>query len=178
MLALLIDPPRYQQSKVVVGTVMSNKGFQCWLEQRGYTLLRTSVGDKYVARKLKENNLLLGGEQSGHIILSDYLPTGDGIFTALRIMETISISNNPQMHTFNRFPQLLINIPIQQKKDLTEEPFATIIKESAHQLPQGRIVVRYSGTESLLRVMVENEDEQRAYIVGNQLATTLQKSLG
>ncbi len=180
LLALLLDHPRYQPTQAVIGTIMTNKGFENWLNQKNYSLIRTPVGDKYIARRLEQEdgNSIIGGEQSGHIILYDYLPTGDGIFTALCVMEAIITAGNEQMATFQRMPQLLINVPIKEKKDLTQEPFAHIIRQKAALLPDGRIEVRFSGTEAKLRVMVEDNNEQQAHIVGHELAQALQQALG
>ncbi len=180
LLALLLDHPRYQSTQAVIGTIMTNKGFENWLTQKGYALIRTPVGDKYIARRLQQEQgtSVIGGEQSGHIILYDYLPTGDGIFTALCVMQAIITAENESMRTFTRMPQLLINVPIKEKKDLTQEPFAHIIKQKTDLLPNGRIVVRFSGTEAKLRVMVEDNNEQQADMVGHELAHELQQALG
>lgn len=179
ILAMLIDHPAYKQSSAMVGTIMTNKGFENWLTEKNYTLIRTSVGDKYIAREMEkaEGRLIIGGEQSGHIILYDYLPTGDGIFTALRLMETIITTNNNLMHTFAPMPQYLINVAIKQKKDLTHDPFASIIKKWELSIPHGRILVRFSGTEAKLRVMVEDNDAELAYHIGHTLAQELQEAL-
>lgn len=180
ILAVLLDHPVYKNTKAVVGTIMTNKGFENWLLQKQYPLIRTPVGDKYIARAMEKESgqLILGGEQSGHIILYDYLPTGDGIFTALRVMETIIESQNADMKSFEQMPQFLINVTVTDKKDLTQEPFASIIKQREESLPDGRIIVRFSGTEAKLRVMVEDHNEQLALEVGKQLAQELQMALG
>lgn len=179
VLALLLDHPLYKQTSVVVGTIMTNKGLEDWLKKNGYKLHRTPVGDKYIARALQKNNhWIIGGEQSGHTILHDYLPSGDGIFTALRVMETIISTYNDSMQTFQRFPQVLVNVPIKTKKDLTQEPFANIIKQYEQTLSNGRLVARFSGTEQKLRVMVENDNEKQAHEVAQKCAHKLQKKLG
>ncbi len=179
ILALLIDNPAYQNTQAIVGTIMSNKGLENWLLIKQYPLLRTQVGDKYIAREMELSPTnILGGEQSGHIILSDYLPTGDGIFTALRVMETIILTDNTELHTFNHMPQFLVNVTVQEKRDLAQEPYATIIRTKAAIIPTGRILVRYSGTESKLRVMVEDDNEQLAYSISQELAHELQTALG
>lgn len=177
ILAMLLDHPLYRNSTVLVGTIMTNKGLESWLAAKNCMLFRTPVGDKYISRKLCKDNLLIGGEQSGHIILNDYLPTGDGIFTALRVMEVIMHTGNAGMQTFTRFPQILINVPIHNKKDLTQEPFASMLKLREEELSNGRLVVRYSGTESILRIMIENEDKAQAEMIGRALATELQLAL-
>lgn len=180
ILALLINHPCYKHSKGVIGTVMSNKELENLLATKGYSFIRTPVGDKYIAREIEhtQGTSILGGEESGHIVLADYLPTGDGIFTALRLMEVMIMTDNNDMLTFKHMPQILINVPIVYKKDLTEEPYASIIRKKAELIPSGRILVRYSGTEAKLRVMVEDNDEQLAHIIAQELADTLQQMLG
>ncbi len=178
ILALLASDERYKQSNSIVGTVMSNKGFEVYLKSIGKSLIRVPVGDKYVAQKMQELNCLLGGEQSGHIMLGDYLPTGDGIVTALKIMQVIIASNNLEMKTFTRFPQVLINVVVNHKENLDESPLSDIIKEYQDKLKDGRLLVRYSGTELLLRVMVEDQEYEHAQIVCAQLAKCLQGELG
>jgi phosphoglucosamine mutase len=177
ILALLSEHPLYQHQKTIVGTIMSNYGLQRYLEQKNITLIRTSVGDKHVAEYLLPHGLLLGGEQSGHIILNDYLSTGDGVFTALRILETLIVTNNWDFHTFNKYPQITLSVPITQKKDLNEPILCTIIETFQLQINGGRLLVRYSGTENVLRVMVEDEDLCNAQRVCGELAGLLQKEL-
>jgi len=161
----------------IIGTVMTNLGLNIFLKQKNKKLLRTKVGDKYVATKLLENNLLLGGESSGHIIMRDYMNTGDGIFTALRLIETAILNNNPDLKSFKKIPQLLINIPIEQKKDLNQKPYSQIIKKQQNILKNGRIVVRYSGTENLLRIMTEDQNEELTRKTATILAQELQEAL-
>jgi phosphoglucosamine mutase len=139
--------------------------------------VRTPVGDKYIADYLQQHNILLGGEQSGHIILNDYLPTADSIVTALRIMEIITQTDNWDLDTFIHYPQVLVNVPIGQKKSLQDPSIAAIIADYETQLHTGRLVVRYSGTENLLRVMVEDQEQQTAQRISSALALTLQKEL-
>lgn len=177
IIALLLDHPRYNNMETVVGTVMSNKGFEVWLNAKNRSLIRTPVGDKYIAQALRKEKLLIGGEQSGHIILADYLPTGDGIFTALRIMESCILNNNIGMKTFNHFPQQLINVYVKQKQDLSSEPFATIVRTYEQKLLNGRLLVRYSGTEPLLRIMVEDSTAEHALKIAQDLAAEIKTAL-
>ena len=177
MLALLSQHPHYNQQKTIVGTIMSNIGLDLFFERHGKTLLRSSVGDKFVSEYLSEHQLLLGGEQSGHIILHDYLQTGDGIFTALRLCETMIATNNWTLKTFDHYPQILINLPVTKKKDLTEPEIAAIIKDHETQLGTERLVIRYSGTENLLRIMIEGKSESAIKQVSDNLARKLQKHL-
>lgn len=177
ILALLLDHPRYKETSHVVGTIMSNHGFAHFLNQRDKKLVRANVGDKHVALALETNDLLLGGEQSGHIIMRDYMNTGDGIFTALRLLETFTLNGNWAMRTFMPYPQVLINIPVNQKKDLSCPPISGIIEEYETQLHAGRCVIRYSGTENLLRIMVEDDTLEHATVIGTALSQKLSKAL-
>jgi phosphoglucosamine mutase len=177
ILALLSTHPHYRNEPTIVGTIMSNEGFATFLKKQNKALIRTPVGDKYVGAALKKDNLLLGGEQSGHIIMRDYLPTGDGIFTALRVCQVMATSNAWDFETFTQFPQILINVPITHKCDLAQQPFDQLIKYHEGQLEQGRLIVRYSGTELLLRVMVEDINAHHAQTIGTALACALGKEL-
>ena len=177
ILAILSRHPRYISEEAVVGTVVSNQGLSAYLAESNKKLLRANVGDKYVNACMHENNLLLGGEPSGHIIVRDYLGTGDGVFTALRIAEAGIITNNPQLKSFTKYPLVSLNIPITTKKDLSLEPLASVIKEYESMLPQGRLVIRYSGTEPLLRLVVEDLDAEHAQALAQKLGKKLQELL-
>ncbi len=177
IIALLLGLSRYKDLPTVVGTVMSNQGYENYLVELGKKLIRTSVGDKYVAAKLEEEGLPLGGELSGHIIIKDYLTTGDGIFVALKVLEAVITHNNWDMKTFEKYPQVLINVPIAHKQDLSMQPFVQIIEDHKKLLGTGRVIVRYSGTEPLLRVMIEAATLDLASAVANDLAYVLQKTL-
>ncbi len=177
MLALLSNHPHYKNQNIIVGTVMANQGLEQYLHDAHKQLLRTPVGDRWVAAQLAEHKLLLGGEQSGHIILHDYLPTGDGIATALRVIESVLHTDNWLMHTFDAYPQKMINIPVVHKKDLKEPAIAAIIADYRKQLDSGRLCVRYSGTENLLRVMVEDRENDTVHRICSHLAQALAKEL-
>lgn len=177
ILALLIDHPAYSCAQSVIGTVMTNQGFESFLRARNKHLVRTNVGDKFVSERMVHEQSIIGGEQSGHIILRDYLNTGDGIFTALRIIETMILTNNWIMETFTKFPQVLINLRVGARKDLTLPLFADIINHHSALVPNGRIFVRYSGTEPVLRILVEDSDKSIADTIGKQLSEELSKQL-
>lgn len=177
MLTLLSTHPLYRGEQNIVGTIMSNHGLDLFLCTQNKRLVRTPVGDKYIADYLQKHHALLGGEQSGHIILRDYLPTADGMVTALRVIETIQQTNNWALQTFTHYPQTFVNVPIGRKKDLQDPTIAAIIADHETQLHTGRLVVRYSGTENLLRIMVEDAEQQTAQRIGNTLARILQKEL-
>lgn len=177
ILALLLAHPTYKNTKTVVGTVMTNQGFELSLQQAERNLIRTPVGDRHVSQELSKENLLLGGEASGHIILKDYLSSGDGIFTALKTLEALEASNNWDMQTFKKFPQIHTTIRVHDKKDLNQSPFSEIIAASTTALHQGRLIIRYSGTEPVLRIMVEDDDCEHAQSICTALSQKLQDKL-
>lgn len=178
ILATLLDHLHYTDQPTIVGTEMTNQGLAVYVQQKNKQLLRTPVGDVHVIRRLTQENLLLGGEQSGHIIMRDISNNADGIITALRIMEAILHSGNWHMETFTPFPQKLINVPISQKKDLSKPPLSTLIEQSAAQLDKNsRLLVRYSGTESIIRVMIEDANETHAQTICTELSLALKKEL-
>ena len=176
-MAILLSHPKYNQTKTVVGTIMANKGLEDHLSRQGKTLARTAVGDRNVSRFIEENNLVLGGEQSGHVILADYLQNGDGIFAALRVLETLKLTNNWEMKSFTRYPQTATVVPAKTKKNLNKGLVQEIIQEHSEKLPNGRLIVRYSGTEPVLRIMAEDADGESAKLVCDSLASKLVKEL-
>ena len=169
ILTLLSEHNKFKKLKTIVSTIMSNLGFEEYLKNQNKFLIRTAVGDKHVASKLIEQKLLLGGENSGHIIMKDYMNSGDGIFAALRTLETIIQTNNWDIKTFIKVPQICINISVSTKKDLSCLPFSKIIKKQKDILKNGRIIIRYSGTENLLRIMTEDKNK----VLANNVAKTL-----
>ena len=173
LLALLSLHPEYSKYHTVVGTIMANQGLEDYLQSKGKLLLRTKVGDKYIAQEIEAYKLMVGGEQSGHIILNDYLPTGDGIFAALRTCHAISITNNWAMKTFTKYPQILVNLNVSSKKDLSTSPLSDIIEATKTKIGSGRILVRYSGTEPVLRIMAEAQDHKTAQDAVNSLCQQL-----
>lgn len=177
ILMLLLGHPNYSNTNTLVSTITANQGLESELRTLGKRLLRTQVGDKFVAIALEENNLLLGGETSGHVIMKDYMPTGDGIFVALKTLESTILSQNWDLNTFKKYPQVLINISVKNKRDLTQKPYSDIIQKCRESIQDGRIVVRYSGTENLLRIMAEASSDAIANSTANDLAKSLQKAL-
>ncbi len=174
ILALLLNNPTYKDQTTIVSTIMANQGLDNHLAQQNKTLERTAVGDKNVLKRMQELNCLVGGEPSGHIILRDFNQTSDGLFTALRLAETVI---NSPLETFKNYPQVLINVPIELKKDLSLNPYAAIIKKHQQQLVDGRLIVRYSGTEPILRVMIEDQTKEHAQNIGALLSQELTATL-
>ena len=177
VLFLLLSLPEYAATTTIVGTIMSNQGLEQALAKLNKKFIRTKVGDKYVAEALTTNNLPLGGETSGHTIIQKHKPTSDGIFVSLKVLEAVISNNNWELKTFEAYPQVLLNIPIANKKDLSAAPFSEIISTYEKKLPTGRILVRYSGTEKILRVMTEAQSQELAVSTAQALAQELQKAL-
>jgi phosphoglucosamine mutase len=167
----------------VVATVMSNIGLQIALAQSGIELVRCPVGDKYVMEEMLARGLSLGGEQSGHIIFSDYLFTGDGLCTALNVLRTIVRSGRSLADLAGdlvNYPQILLNVRVRQKVDLAGVPAVAAAMARVEQRldGQGRLVVRYSGTEPLLRVMLEGRDEREVRAWAEEIADAVKAHLG
>jgi phosphoglucosamine mutase len=167
----------------VVATVMSNLGLQVALAESGIGLVRCPVGDKYVMEEMLARGLSLGGEQSGHIIFSEYLFTGDGLCTALNVLRTVALSGRTLADLAKdlvTFPQVLLNVRVRQRVDLAAVPaVADAIARVEQRLDgQGRLVVRYSGTEPLLRVMLEGRDETEVRAWAQEIADVVKKELG
>ncbi|HEX7152791.1 MAG TPA: phosphoglucosamine mutase [Thermoanaerobaculia bacterium] len=166
----------------VVTTVMSNLGFEKQLASEGIELCRANVGDKYVLEMMIERGALLGGEQSGHIIDLAVHTTGDGIHTALVFGHVLSESREPfsRLHTFDPMPQLLLNEKVASKPPLESLPrYQDAYAKAQQELAgRGRILVRYSGTENKVRVMVEGEDAEQIKRVAEELRDVLKTEIG
>ena len=164
--------------KTVVGTVMTNLGLEVALKKAGIKLVRAPVGDRYVLEAMKKGGYILGGEQSGHLVFLNYATTGDGILTALRLLAVMLRENKPLAELagfMEDYPQVLINLEVRKKQDLQSlRPARQALQEAERRLgPQGRLLVRYSGTEAKLRIMTEGEDRQLVERVAQNLAQTL-----
>jgi phosphoglucosamine mutase len=174
ILCLLLNHPHYEKSEAVVGTIMTNEGFAQHLSQQRIHLIRTAVGDRNISDMLQQKKLLLGGEPTGHTILKNHLYTGDGLLVALKVLETIVATNNTELITFKHYPQVAHKIFIKKRYNLYEEPFASIVEHARESCQNGRVVVRYSGTEPILRVMVETTDLAQAEKQCTHLAQKLE----
>jgi len=170
-------------NQLVVATVMSNIGLEIALDSKNIKLMRTSVGDKYVLAELLKTDSALGGEQSGHIIFPFHGLVGDGMLTALFLLEAVwenSKTLSQMTEGFTRFPQILINVKVRVKlpfEDVAE--IADTARAIENQLGgKGRLLLRYSGTENLARVMIEGERQAEIENQANQLAEVVRKSLG
>ena len=170
------------KNNTVVTTVMSNFGFERQLEADGVTLARAQVGDKYVLELMHERGAILGGEQSGHIIDRLVHTTGDGIHTALVFGHILGETGErfSKLHTFDPMPQLLLNQRVAAKPPLDSLPrYQAALTEAQQELGgRGRILVRYSGTENLVRVMVEGEDDAQIRRIAERLRDVLKEEIG
>jgi phosphoglucosamine mutase len=174
---------RQLPEQTVVATVMSNLGLERALGAKGGKLLRTAVGDRYVVEAMRERGLSLGGEQSGHIIFLDHATTGDGIVAALRVLSVMVAEQRPLSELARamiRYPQVLLNFPVANKRPFEEMPAVQqVIAAVTRKLgADGRVVVRYSGTESKARVMIEGTDEAGIRAQADEIASTLKRELG
>lgn len=171
ILSILSENPLFKKS-AVVGTVMSNQGLGKYLQEKHKTLFRASVGDKHVYTMMQQYQTLLGGEPSGHIIVKPFSYCGDGIFTALLCIDTC-IKQKITTPLFTKFAQISTHITINNRYDLKINPYASIIKKYETILNQGRVIVRYSGTEPILRIMVESNCPEKATFITHQLKNEL-----
>jgi len=158
----------------VVATVMSNLGLERFLNARGLKLERTQVGDRYVMERMRDGEFNLGGEQSGHIILRDYATTGDGLLAALQVLAVLKEAGKPMSALARQFepvPQLLENVRFASGRPLESNKVQAVIAEAEQRLNgAGRIVVRASGTEPLIRIMAEGDDEKLVKQVVTEIA--------
>ncbi len=167
----------------VVATTMSNMGLEIALRNLGIKMLRAPVGDKYVLEEMQKTGAVLGGEQSGHIILSREATTGDGLLTAIRVLEVVCKRGKPLAELVKElkvFPQTIKNVRVREKKPLDQLPevMGAIGRAERELSGNGRVNVRYSGTESLARVMVEAESEQTVQRIASEIAQALEQVLG
>jgi phosphoglucosamine mutase len=172
-----------QGRPTVVGTVMANLGLERALGAQGIQLLRMPVGDKYVLEEMLRTGAVLGGEQSGHIIFSEYSTTGDGLLTALRVLEIMQESArglDELTGDLEIYPQRLVNVPIRERKPLAEMPGVVEEIRAAEQAlgGLGRVLVRFSGTEPLARVMIEGPDAAQVADLTNRIAAAIKRELG
>jgi phosphoglucosamine mutase len=171
-----------RRPSAVVGTVMSNFGFERALAELGVPLLRAAVGDRYVVEEMERSGAILGGEPSGHLIRADLSTTGDGTLSGLHLAAFVALSKTPlaAQPRFTKAPQLLKNIRVRERVPVEEVPaLAGAIRRAEERLAgHGRLLIRYSGTEPLLRVMVEGEDARLVESLAGELADAARAALG
>jgi len=167
----------------VVATVMSNLGLHMAMRERGIRIVTTPVGDRYVVEEMLRGGYNLGGEQSGHVVFLDHSTTGDGLITALAVLALVVEKARPLSAlrgVMRRFPQVLINVAVAHKPDVASVPdLARAIAQAESTLGErGRVLVRYSGTEALLRVMIEGEREPQIGALAENIAAAARAAIG
>ena len=164
----------------VVATVMSNLGLERFLKSRGIELVRTAVGDRHVLEKMREGGYNVGGEQSGHMILTDHSTTGDGTIAALQVLAALVASGKPAsetLHLFDPVPQILRNVRFAGGKPLEHETVKAVIAEAEAELAgKGRLVIRPSGTEPVIRVMAAGDDANQVAAVVERICAAVRKA--
>jgi len=160
-------------NNTVVATIMSNLGLEVGLREKGIELVRTDVGDRNVAVAMRKIGSNLGGEQSGHIILSEFLPTGDGIITALALFAAMKSTGkrlSELTHEFHKFPQKVVSVAVKEKRPIEKmKRFGEAIENAKRMLEKGRIIFRYSGTENKARIMIESDSSDLVEKISNSL---------
>ncbi len=183
VIAKMLEEQGKLKNDLVVTTVMSNLGFVAALRKLGINHLATAVGDRAVYFEMMKNGVVLGGEESGHVIYSDYHPAGDGIVGGIMLMAAMNHFKEPLSKLAGEitlYPKLLVNVPVKSKPELGTVPeIANAIKEVEKKLgKEGRVLVRYSGTENLCRVMVEGRDEDEVRQYADAIAKIVKGTLG
>lgn len=171
------NPNRTGPWSGIIGTLMTNLGFEEGIKKLGYKFKRADVGDKHVSQMLQKEGWMLGGESSGHIICRDLVSTGDGTIAALKVISSLLIlEKDPEeiLRNYTKKPQIMINVEVDNKDILSDSDIQNKIKEIESDLTVGRVLVRPSGTESKIRVMVESDDE----ISSAKYAKDIAKMLG
>jgi phosphoglucosamine mutase len=169
--------------RTVVATVMSNVGLELALERRGIRLVRTPVGDRHVLDEMARGHYVLGGEQSGHVILAEHLPTGDGLATLLAVLRVMAESGRELADLADEletFPQTLVNVHVRTKPPIEDVPeiVAAVSRVKSALDRRGRVLVRYSGTEPLLRVMIEGQDQASVQMWAEEIAEAVRTTIG
>lgn len=170
------------KKSTLVATVMSNFGLEAAMEDLGVTLVRTPVGDRYVVERMRKDGFNFGGEQSGHLIFLDHITSGDGIMSALQVMRVMIETGKPLSELAARvhlFPQILRNVEVRSRRNLEEVPELQVVMGEARRRLQnkGRLLVRYSGTQLLCRVMAEGENEDAVKSVVEMVADAVSRIL-
>jgi len=166
----------------IVATVMSNIGLEIALREAGIGMLRCPVGDKYVMEELVRRDLALGGEQSGHVIFSEHLFTGDGIVTALAVVRAMVDSGRELSSLAGElvtYPQVLVNVRVKERRALDSVPAVKAVTDAIETrlTGAGRLLIRYSGTEPLLRIMIEGKDQREIQGWADEIASAVRTHL-
>ena len=183
IIANYLDASGALSGRTVVATVMTNLGLEVALRSKGITLLRADVGDKYVLEELLRTGASIGGEQSGHLIFPALSLSGDGMLTSLFLLRVMRETGRPLQELaaeLRRFPQTLVNVKVREKRPFAEVPvIAAAAREVERELgDKGRILLRYSGTEPLARIMIEGEHQHEIELQANKLAQVIREAIG
>jgi phosphoglucosamine mutase len=167
----------------LVATVMSNLGLELALKEAGGRLVRAAVGDRYVMEQMLAGGYNLGGEQSGHLIFLDHNTTGDGLITALQVVSIMKQDGKPLSELaacMRTYPQVLVNVKVKEKRDLATVPAIAQRMAAIEKTLEGngRLLIRYSGTESKLRIMLEGDEENEITRFAEELAELIKKYIG
>jgi phosphoglucosamine mutase len=170
------------RKNTVVATVMSNMGFEIAMREAGIKLIRTQVGDRYILEHMLNKGYNLGGEQSGHLIFLDQTTTGDGILSALQVLAVMKKKGRPLSElaaVMTTLPQVLVNVTVEKRMDLDSVPvIRKAIADAEKKLAgKGRVLVRFSGTQALCRVMIEGPSQKEITIMANELAEMIKKNM-
>jgi phosphoglucosamine mutase len=170
------------KGRTLVATVMSNLGLERFLERQGIRMIRTKVGDRYVVEKMRDGGFNIGGEQSGHIIFLDFNTTGDGPITAVQVLNLMKKSNlslSKLAAKIKLFPQVLMNVEVEKRHDLRSVPeIEEAVKNAEKRLDgRGRVLVRASGTEPKIRVMLEGEDAGLIEVLGKEISSVIRETM-
>ena len=171
------------KKKTLVATVMSNMGLDIAIRKAGGRIIKTAVGDRYVVEEMRKGGYNLGGEQSGHMIFLDSSTTGDGILSALQLLAVMRREQKPLSELAEimiALPQVLVNARVRERKDILTIPeIAAKVRQVEAKLGnEGRVLIRYSGTEPLLRVMIEGQDKYEITTWANEICDLVKKHIG
>ena len=180
--AIDLKARRQLRKNTVVATVMSNMGFEIAMRQAGIKLIRTQVGDRYILECMRQKGYNLGGEQSGHLIFLDHTTTGDGILSALQVLAVMKKKGRPLSElaaVMSTLPQVLVNVTVERRRELDSIPIiGQAIADAEKKLAgKGRILVRFSGTQALCRVMIEGPSQKEITAMANELAEVIRKNM-
>ncbi len=167
----------------VVGTVMSNMGLDIALRKAGGRVVKTDVGDRYVVEEMRRSGYRFGGEQSGHLVFFDHNTTGDGMISALQVLAILQKSGKPLSElasVMTALPQVLVNVRVRERRDVEELPgISKLIEDVENRLADsGRVLIRYSGTELLMRIMLEGQDQNEITAMANEIAVKVKSLIG
>ena len=174
------NPNRTGPWSGIVGTLMTNLGFEEGIKKLGYKFKRADVGDKYVSQMLQKEGWMLGGEPSGHIICRDLVSTGDGTIAALKVISTLlMLEKDPEeiLRNYTKMPQINVSVVVSNKDILSDAAIQRKIKEIESDLTVGRVLVRPSGTENKIRIMIESDDEKTATKYAKDIGFMFKKML-